>query len=167
MLKYFLCVSFIMSFTCQAQAGKLADGFRGHPFGDASFLEEPPDDNCMANPETGVRWSCQTTIGDVPVSVAYMVMETLYVGVVITTEGYTNASNLLTTLQQAYGPGRKTHDWDTDSMGDRLWADNNVFGSWEWNKYSAKAQMTIMARDVYLNAQELQKARTSAGINDL
>lgn len=166
-MSHLLCLLAVLVLAGQAHAGKLADGFRGHPFGDAAFLEEPPDDNCMSNPETGVRWTCQTSIGDVPVSVSYMVLEGLYIGVLITTEGYTHASNLLTTLQQAYGPGRKKHDWDTDSMGDRLWMDGNVFGVWEWNKYSGEGKITLMANDVYLRSQELQKSRTSTGVNDL
>ena len=55
-----------------AQAGKLAEGFRGLPFGDPAPLAAAPLEGCQKAPEPTVAWSCPSTIGAVPVSIAYM-----------------------------------------------------------------------------------------------
>ena len=162
-----ICVVAVAAIVTEAQAGKLADGFRGLPFGDAAFLDQPPHDGCATSPDESSKWTCSTTIGKVPVVVNYVVMEGLYVGVQITTEGHTNASELLSTLTQAYGRARRTHDWDDSSMGDRMWFDGVVVCSWNWNQYSDLAEVYIIDRDVYAEAEKRQSDRAAQGVGDL
>jgi hypothetical protein len=148
-----------------AQAGKLAEGFRGIPFGDAAPLATAPMDGCSPKPEPSVEWNCSTTIGDVPVTVAYMVQEGLFTGVFIITEDFGNADTLFKTLQAAWGKGRKTNDWQDGSLPDWSWSDGGVYGSFRYNEYSNKA--SVIAFDARLSAKadaiKAEKAKSGAG----
>ena len=150
-----------------AHAGKLAEGFRGLPFGDQAALDEEPMPGCTAYPETGFRWVCNTTIGEVPVVVSYAVLEGLFIGVTIRAEGYTHASTLLATLKQAYGPGSRRHDWDTDALADRNWQDGTVAATWEYNEFSKTATVSIFDLAAYAEAEKREKKRAADGVDDL
>lgn len=151
-----------------SHAGKLADGFRGHPYGDPSWLDdEAPGDSCVKEPEESVPWKCSDKIGETPVDISYVVMEGLYVGVLITTDGFTNATNLLATLKAAYGNGIKVNDWDDSSLADLMWKDREVYASFKYNQFSGRTEVYISAMSVYNEAEALRKARAAQGAGDL
>lgn len=145
----------------------LADGFRGIPFGDAVVIAEAPIEGCRADSEIGVRWRCDTTIGDVPVVVRYMEMEDVYVGVVVVVEGYSSALTLLGTLRNAYGSGERKHDWDHGDLAARNWSDGDVMATWDWNKYSNVGTLSYFSISAYTLMEKRRAARTASGVGDL
>lgn len=125
-----MSIIFFLFFFSNAHAGKLADGFRDKPFGPASVIAEQPLEDCQSRPEKGVRWLCNTTIADAPVSVAYMQEGDLFYGVMIKSQGYTSKTVLLDTLQAAWGSGFDTPKYEG------LWKDGDVIASMEYNQFS-------------------------------
>lgn len=156
-----------MAIAGTAHAGKLADGFRGIPYGDAAALEAPPMSTCGSSLDPAVKWVCTATIGEVPVTVSYAVMEGLYVGVMIKVSGYVHASELLATLQQAYGRGTKDHDWDSDAMADRKWLDGTVAAAWSWNQFSDEGEFIILDIEQHDLAELRKNERAKSGVDDL
>lgn len=72
---FFLILSLLA--TPAAHAGKLADGYRGIPFGGAEAVKEKPLPSCIRG-EDPVRWTCDTTLGGMPVNVGFMVESGIY-----------------------------------------------------------------------------------------
>lgn len=86
-----------------ANAGKLADdnGFRGKSFGPASVLSEAPMEGCLEGAEEDSAWRCETTIGEHPVTVNYIVDEDLFGAVILNASGYTACEGVKSVLTQA------------------------------------------------------------------
>jgi hypothetical protein len=144
-----LALSIILS----AQAGKLAGGFRGVPFGDASVVATKPLDGCLAGDVDGVLWLCTSTIGAAPVAVAYMGGDGLFTGVYITAQGYEHRAPLLAAMQGAWGAGI-----EGGARIDRLWRDGSVVASFKHNRYSGETAVAIY--DTVVSKE--QKARAAA-----
>jgi len=86
--------------TTPALAGKLADGFRGIPYGPSSVIAESPLPGCVSDAAVGVQWQCDTTIGDAQVKVRYMADEGLFYGIFVKAQGYVNSEALISVLQE-------------------------------------------------------------------
>lgn len=144
--------------------GKLADGFRGVPYGPAGVLDTPPAEGCKSNPGPGSRWECPIKLGDASVSAYYMADQGLFYGMVLETVGYANASALHEVLVVAYGPCTKKHDFDTDLLADCTWNDGSVSAAWEYNPYSYKVQVLLFDRTLYetIRAVGTQRAAEAA-----
>lgn len=147
-----------------AEAGKLADGWRGRAWGDAKSLVSAPDSSCVSNAETGVAWRCQETVAAVPVSVSYVVEENMYTGVVIGCSGFTACRTLLDTLNAAWGTYR-TAQYASGALPDGTWRDGDVFASWKYNEFNGEGQVVAMHIGFYkaMKAEQERKARAAAG----
>ena len=145
-----------------AQAGKLSEGFRGHPFGDASWLATAPGLNCASGAEVSVAWLCQDTIGKVPVSIAYMVDEGVYLGVYVQAKGFQAKQDLLATLKGAWGPGM-----DGGPGLEGLWKDGDVFASFKYNRYSDDMALTIASEKANAEVKRRKAERVKSAAGDL
>lgn len=154
----------LVSFLDMAHAGKLSDGFHGIPYGSASVLVAPPGESCALNPEPGVHWLCQDTIGEARVEVAYMEKEELFYGVVIVASGYESCSSLFSVLVAGYGAGTPVASYDKSLLADRRWRDGSVIGSWRYNKYSDRAEFVAFHDSLVsqIKEKEEEKARDAA-----
>ena len=151
-----------------AHAGKLAEGFRGLPYGDASVLDTAPMENCRPDTELAVRWFCPTQIGEAEVTVAYMVKEGLYFGNVIATpKSYKDAHALHTILIEAYGKGAKTHEWDHGALADRTWRDGTVYAGWSYNQYTHIGQVILFDLDKQTEVKKRQAEKAQKSVDDL
>ena len=159
----------ILAMPVPALAGKLADGFRGVPFGPDSVIAAAPLPECHTSTEEGVKWACNTTIGDHSVQVAYMADEGLFYAVMLLGEGYAVAEGLMRIFRSAYGPGSLTKSYNTESepLADRIWRDGPVWASWEYNQFSDGSHL-IIVHDKYHNQMKAAKvAKSKNAIGDL
>lgn len=150
-----------------ALAGKLAEGFRGLPYGPAAVLDVAPGESCAANTESGVRWNCQVRLGEANVEVAYMVQEGLFFGIVIHATGYVNAAAFFDVLVAGYGAGTPANTYDDTKLADRRWQDGSVIGSWSYNKYSDKAQFIAFEQTLMTTIKTAEKERAKAAASGL
>lgn len=148
-----------------ASAGKLAEGFRGVPYGPATALDVAPGDSCASSTEVGVRWLCQVHLGEAEVQVAYMVKEGLFYGLVMRANEYTNASAFFDVLVAGYGPGSPENTYDDSRLADRMWRDGSVIGSWGYNKFSDLGQFIVFDQTAMakIKATENERAKAAAG----
>lgn len=124
-------------------AGKLADGFRGVPYGPAEVLTISPGEGCQENPSQGTRWTCPVKLGDASVTAHYLAEEGLFYSVFLeSTDGHA----LHDVLSAAYGTCRPLHDYDTAALADCAWSDGNAVAIWEYNQFSGKAQVLLFDR---------------------
>lgn len=163
----FVSMMMLLSVTNTAEAGKLAEGFRGVPYGPASVLDVPPGENCAANTESGVRWNCQVRLGEANVEVAYMVQEGLFFGLVIHAEGYGNSTAFFDVLVAGYGAGAPANTYDETKLADRRWLDGNVVGSWDYNKYSDKARFIVYDQTLMAKIKAIEADRAKAAASGL
>lgn len=157
----------LLAFSTQAHAGKLADGFRGLPFGDVSMLSVAPLPGCQPDPEPNVRWLCDTEVGGVPVTVTYIVQEGIFYGVGIFVTGTTNARALRLVFTQAYGTGRKIHDYDTSDLADWLWTDSTVVAGWQFNQFTEEGLLVMYDKPLSEEVKRLEAKRAAGSVNDL
>lgn len=150
-----------------AHAGKLADGFRGIPYGDVAALSVAPSENCSHRPEPLVEWYCQDKIGQAEVQIAYVVDRGLFFGVHITAKGWRNADALLEVAKAAWGDGRPEHDWDDSWRADRLWSDGNVGAKFEYNQFSEASTMITVHMALKREIDGMAKAEAAKAVNDL
>lgn len=146
-----------------AQAGKLADGYRGMAWG--AYQDIPhPGGQCAENTEPTVRWQCDQTIGEIPVKVSYGYKQGLFYAVIIRTAGYTNCDTLMDTLTIAWGPSRPNKTYAAKKLDDRAWVDGPVYAGWEHNQFNDQCQIAII-NTVYMDAikeKEIEKAKSGA-----
>ncbi len=147
--------------------GKLADGFRGVPYGPAEILTEAPGEGCKENPGPGTRWECPVKLGDASAMAYYMVEEGLFYGVVLESTGATNASALHGVLTAAYGGCRKLHDYDTATLADCAWTDGSVAAIWEYNQFSGKAQALLFDQTLQAKIKAAAAARAAEAAKGL
>lgn len=145
-----------------AAAGKLAEGFRGVPFGPAAILDEPPLPACAADPEPGVRWQCSTTIANVPVQVNYMVDEGLYHAILMQSKGAQNLAQLEAALIAAWGKGQ-----DGGYRMDRFWQDGTTMASISHNSYSYAITVLLQDRAVTTQVEASKALRAAQAVDDL
>lgn len=149
--------------TSTAHAGKLADGFRGIPYGPVGeeFLKAT-EAGCIEAPEPNVLWQCPGTIAEVPVTINYMGAHGLYSGVHITGKGYANKEKLLAVLVQAWGPGL-----DGGAKFEALWTARRVLAALEYNRFSHDFAVTAFSKPVTAQIEALDKAAAANHVGDL
>jgi hypothetical protein len=160
-------LSMMLLLSSPSLAGKLADGFRGIPYGPASVLDTAPGESCTAGTQEGARWVCQVQVGEVAVEVAYMVKENLFYGVHTTATGYMSCSAYFDVLSAAYGPGTPANTYDKSALADHKWSDGEVIGSWEYNKYSDKGVFLAFHRAVVAQIDRIETERAKAAASGL
>ena len=148
-----------------AVAGKLADGWRGRPFGPAETIADPPGASCVANPAAGVRWRCDERVGDAPVRVSYQVDEGTFLSVLITCEGYTACSTVLDTLSAAWGPPHTKHENEVLSL--RFWSDGASVGGWQYDQLSKSGVAVAHDTEVTAKVKAAKAARARAAAEEL
>jgi hypothetical protein len=149
-----------------AHAGKLANGWRGHLYGDATWLASPPSEGCTPTPEVGVRWLCPESVGGAKVEVNYMLATEIggaFTGIVLRCEGYLVCAAVLDTLMAAWGKPFRTEEYGT--LPDRTWADGSVLAGWEYNQFSDIGTATTFDKVLYerIKVVEASKAQDAAG----
>ena len=162
-----MLLSFLLSV---AHAGKLANGWRGHPYGLAGgpgdFLSRAPAENCTPDPEPGVRWLCPESVGGAPAEVNYMLapeMGGAFTGIVLRCKGYASCATVLDTLMAAWGKPSRTEEYGP--LPDRTWADGSVLAGWEYNQFSDTGTATAFDKVLYerIKAVKASKAQDAAG----
>jgi hypothetical protein len=148
-----------------ANAGKLADdnGFRGKSFGPASVLSEAPMEGCLEGAEEDSAWRCETTIGEHPVTVNYIVDEDLFGAVILNASGYTACEGVKSVLTQAWGkpvqPNRYIERYP--------WTDGRVVASWDYNKATSGCNIVIANMSVYAEQKKAKASKAATAVGDL
>ena len=150
-----------------AHAGKLAEGFRGVPWGDAAPLVEPPAEGCARDPEPGIKWRCPITVGGVPVVAAWAVEHSLFNAVVVSVEGFNEADKLFNVLQAAYGKGRKENEYQSGSLPDWRWRDGVVTAGWSYNRFSEQGTLVLLHLDHVRDVRQRNKDKAAESAGDL
>ena len=154
--------------TISAVAGPLADGFLGIPYGDATKLADKPIPSCVDPGSDGAFWVCEHKIGTAPVKVHFQKVEGLYVGVSITAESFRACTELIATLQAAYGPGRVKHDFEAgETLADRSWSDGDVLAGFENNDYTDKCRFVVFSKSIHLKGQAIKESRAKGAVDSL
>ncbi len=149
-----------------AHGGKLADGYRGLAWGPHDTLAQP-EGQCQADPEPGVSWACQQTIGDVPVTVGYGYGEGLLYSVLIMAEGYAACDTLMDTFTAAWGRSIPQKEYAKKKLDDRIWTDGRTSAVWSWNRFSERCQVVALHLPSYDVVQAAQVSKAKEAINDL
>lgn len=161
-----------MWMVCTALAGKLADGFQGTGYGKTAILTKAPLPDCQEAPgPVGAGWLCNHTLGELPVTVAFLVDEGVHFGFAITVRGQPKCTRLLEILQQAYGPvewrdggGRGNlvpeAGWKI-SEATGVWLDGDVAGLFDYDVMGDKCQFNGLSESAYraVNARKAERAR--------
>ncbi len=149
-----------------AHAGKLNDGFRGIAWG-AHETFPAPGDNCRANPEPAVAWVCDQTIGDIPVTISYLYQNKLFSSAFVRTKGFSACSGLMDVLSAAYGTSKPLKDFATAALDDRYWTDNEVWGSWDYNKFSGECTFAALHNPSIKSIEAEKKKNAAKAVSDL
>jgi hypothetical protein len=139
-------------------AGKLAAGWRGVPYGDGAWLEKPPSAECIANPETAVRWRCPEDVAGKTVLVNYMVERGLYTGIAIRCDGYDACGTLQKTLVAAWGTCTQKNKYDSGPLPECSWLDAGTFGTWEYNRFSTVGTAIAVHMATYQKVKSMDEA---------
>lgn len=150
-----------------AFAGRLDDGWRGTPYGPAENMAQPPNPDCVANPEPSVGWRCPERVGDAAVSVSYLVDEGRYFGVIVECQGYADCAILREAVHAAWSvPFTPKHDRDTSVLPDGFWqlsavSRDGVSAVWAYNRYSGKGSASVFHTGLVKQVEAARKARAA------
>lgn len=152
-----------------AHAGKLADGFRGVPFGPAAVLTGAPGQRCATTSDPEVRWECVYTLGEVEVKATYIVYDDLFYGVSVTpvTQTFGNALALRNVLEAAYGMCVPKVKGDTSVLPDCTWRDGTAVALWEYNRYSDRSSLVLFDMVVHQQVEARQAAKAAEAARGL
>lgn len=153
MLPMLLTISF-------AHAGALQDGILGVAWGRRDTFPAPAAD-CRANPEPGVAWTCEQSIGDKPVSTSYRYEHQLLHGVRVRGLGSSLCSELLDVLQASFGPGEKWEQADPSKLAERMWMDGSVGAAWGFDPKSGTCTFQATHLPSFQAVQDATKANAS------
>jgi len=155
---------FFLLLISSAQAGKLASGWKALPFGSDSVLVKAPLPGCLASTEPGIRWQCHDQIGGVNLALHYLSQEGLFWGVMVQCKGFDECFTFREILNQAWGPGRPKRDFATDTMDDRVWIDQTVGASWDWNQFTNTGTVLLLDKNLFerVRAADRDAARKAA-----
>lgn len=147
------------------EAGKLAtdNGFRGKQFGDAEVLVDSPMVGCVHEPEIGVKWKCDTTLGEHPVKVNYMVREGLFTGVYMTSTGHNSCYGVKDILTMAWGVPERPNRY----MDEYWWKDMGVYATWNYMSVTGTCSIIVTNLSVYSESDKRAKLRASTAVGDL
>ena len=143
-----------------ANAGDLQAGWRGLAFGPAEVLDMKPSDDCDANPEVGIRWRCNRTVGAAMTVESYLVDGPDYKAVAIGATGYGDCAVLLDALNAAWG-AYEPKEYATGLLADGFWGiTRRVSASWSWNRFSGQCYAFVLDNELQKRSQE--RARMKA-----
>ena len=156
-----------------AYAGKLADGFRGLPFGPSDVLESPPQpQGCVMGEartvlERGVRWSCAVEINGVAVQAAYIIEAGWFYGVQITPpDDFSAAHAVREALTAAYGTCVKDQ-YATGPLPDCRWNDADTTATWSYNQFNDQSAISIFNKSVFAKVDAARKAKAASAASGL
>jgi hypothetical protein len=157
--------------TLSALAGPLDDGFRGHPWGDPTWLVEARG-SCHTVADGRI---CADKIGEVPVDIHYTVGLGLsggktaptWPGIIISAEGFTHCSSLHKTLQAAYGRGQKFIDDDSRVLPEWLWNDGDSLGSFSYNQLTDECEVVLMNTTEFSKVMAAKEVKAAENVIDL
>ena len=156
-----------------AQAGKLAEGFRGLPFGPAAILENPPQPSgctqgdAISAQSSGMKWVCVVEINGVAVEVNYAVEEGYFYGVQITPPAnFPAARDVFAALTAAYGPCEQS-EAASGPLPDCRWVDGSSVATWTYNRFTDKSAVSIFSRAVFSEVDAARKAKANAAAQGL
>lgn len=150
-----------------ALAGKLAEGYRGIPFGPQAVLDNPPSEACAYLPHPGVKWDCNQTIGGVNVTTSYSVEEGIFYGVGINVSTYSDSSTVMDVLKAAYGPGMKLKQYQTGVLPEWMWKDGDVIATFSYNQITSTALIVIFNRAKLAEVDEKKASKAASSAGDL
>ena len=142
-----------------ALAGKLADGWRGHEFGDSKWMVNAPSEGCVQNPEAEVAWRCYEKAGEAEFTANYMVEGDTYTGVPLQCKEYTNCAALRSVLLAAWGRPFSVKDYGT--LPDTMWGDENVLAGWSYNQFLKAGTVTVFDKEIYDRLDRAKKAEAA------
>ena len=174
-------------FISTAFAGKLGDGWRGHPYGDAAWLAKAPGLHCKAHPEEAVAWTCWEVIGSQSYDVSYMVKENVYTSVLISCTNFTGCDQLFTILQAAWGEcqsdtyvsgslpdcgfgneqGKDAPPATINGISTPALTVGTVFGRWNYNRFSDEGYAIAMSLDLTYEVEERKAAKARSAVEGL
>lgn len=157
----------ILAITLPAHAGKLADGFRGIPYGEQPAPAPLQDAACVTDPEPGVPWLCSTTIGTVPVKVGPTYDAGRVYGFFLHAKGASNCDVLMDTLTAAYGPSTPARDFMRGKLDDRIWYDGNARAAWDYNQFSHVCTVAMFDATEFEAVKAAQAAKAATATGDL
>lgn len=146
-------------------AGKLAtdNGFRGVQFGPDTVLASPPMEGCQPGLVGRIRWTCDTTIGDQPVTVSYMAEHGYFSSVFIEGEGYTSCHKLKDVLTAAWGLPYQ----DNPYIESYLWHDKKIIAGLDINSIDYSCTVTIFSVKVNKLVKQADAVAAQGGVGDL
>ena len=147
--------------------GKLAEGFRGVPYGTPIAEVEKPSPDCIDSPDDGVKWSCPSTIGEVSVRISWMEGEGLFLGPYISAEGFSQCEALHNSLVAGWGPGKQENDYDNSALPAWNWNDGNAIASFEYNRYSQVCFALAFDMKIYGEVEAKKKEKAAKAVDDL
>jgi hypothetical protein len=160
-MSFFLALALVGG---DAEAGKLADGFRGQGWGRYEDGKLKTSGSCVASPEKDSAFVCQQQFGDASIEVAYMAEFQIFYGIFAVGTSFDNCSGFFDVLKAAYGEGspkiKSMNKWGDE----RYWFDGNVGASWSYNQFSKQCNFTISHFDFYDEAKKpsMDRAKEAA-----
>ena len=146
-----------MATSTQAYAGRLEDGFQGHPFGK---LEKMPLDNCVSEETSNAKqkvFSCRFSLGEVKdITYSPLIYADIYYGYVLRTKVVDQCIRLKATLDEAWFQSVPVRDDSFYQPHERqhAWVGSGVTGVWQYN-------ITLAECTVYVGSSE-QRAKVDA-----
>lgn len=135
-----------------AFAGKMDQGFRGMPWGDATVLDALNSSKCARNPHEDVTLRCSDLIGDIPVIIDYGSLENVFYAVMVTCTGKNNCMKFYATLAEAYTPCTTQYN-PIAAEHQCMWNnEKHTFGSWIYYEHNQIGTFTVF------NVTEYQRA---------
>lgn len=125
------------------QAGKLADGFRGQPWGTVAVADLKTPGTCSAGTEAQVGRVCVQTFASATIEVGYMHDRGIFFGVVASGSSYADCSTFFDVLTAGWGAGRPKHESLNSWEDDRFWFDGSVGASWTYNRYTRRCSLVV------------------------
>jgi hypothetical protein len=147
-----------------AHAAKLADGFRGIPFG--VLPEKPPFDTCVSQ-EKG--YVCRFDLGEVKdVSLIMLNTENIYYGYLVAVQGRSRCGDLKRILDAAWGRPVVLRDYPEDPVkADVAWDEGAVVGLWNYNRITDECTATVVSRDHTYKVEKAKKERAAKSSNEI
>jgi hypothetical protein len=126
-------------------------------------------DDCVKETEPKIKWACRTSVGDIAVTVGYVVEEDLFYGVVISAKlDVYKSHELKAILTAAWGDGEPGNSLLVHPIHDDwYWSDKSVLASWE-RDVSTGDVFVLMTDLTLLDAVKAkQRSKASKNIGDL
>lgn len=122
----------VMLMMIGANAGTLADGFRGHAFGPRSNLDLVDHLGCGPD-EPPFALNCQSTVGGAPVELLYLADDVEWYGVYIRCNNIPDCSRVIDAVEGMYGKSTRVIDGDDSKFGARAWGDGGNIAAWRYD----------------------------------